>query len=56
MRLVDIVAGPWAITPEMYVEIQGIYARHMRGEKINLADIEAQIGRASCRERVFRAV
>ena len=44
MRLVDIVAGPWAITPEMYVEIQGIYARHMRGEKINLADIEARVG------------
>lgn len=45
MRLIDIVNAPWAITPEMHEEIQGIYARHMRGEKINLASIEAAIGK-----------
>lgn len=45
MRLIDIVNAPWAITPEMHEEIQGIYARHMRGEKINLANIEAAIGK-----------
>lgn len=45
MRLIDIVCGPWAITPEMLLEIQGIYATHIRGEKINIPDIEAKLGR-----------
>lgn len=45
MRLIDIVNAPWAITTEMHQEIQGIYARHMRGEKIDLANIEAAIGK-----------
>ena len=36
MRLIDIVCGPWAITPEMLLEIQGIYATHVRGEKIKI--------------------
>lgn len=45
MRLIDIVNAPWAITTDMLLEIQGIYSRHVRGEKINLANIEAAIGR-----------
>jgi signal peptide peptidase SppA len=45
MRLIDIVNGKWAITPEMHSEVQSIYARHMRGDKINLGDIEAAIGK-----------
>lgn len=44
MRLLDIIAAPWAITPEMFVEVQGIYARHVRGEKINIKDVEARVG------------
>ena len=40
MRLIDIVNAPWAITSEMLDEIQGIYACHMRGEKINLDALE----------------
>jgi signal peptide peptidase SppA len=45
MRLIDIVNAPWAITTDMLSEIQGIYSRHVRGEKINLANIEAAIGK-----------
>jgi len=45
MRLIDIVNGSWAITSDMLLEIQGIYSRHVRGEKINLANVEAAIGR-----------
>ncbi len=45
MRLIDIVNAPWAITPEMHSEVQSIYARHMRGDKINLAEVEAAIGK-----------
>jgi signal peptide peptidase SppA len=44
MRLADIVSAPWAITPEMFNEVQGIYARHCRGEKIDLESIEAKVG------------
>lgn len=44
MKLADIVASPWAIMPTMFGEIQGIYARHMRGEKIDLAGVEARLG------------
>lgn len=45
MNLSDIVNGPWAITLPMYREIQAVYARHMRGEKINVQDIEVRIGK-----------
>ena len=45
MRLIDIVNAPWAITTDMLQEIQGIYSRHVRGEKINLASVEAALGR-----------
>lgn len=43
--LVDIVNGPWAILPDRLIEIQGIYATHLRGEKINIPDVEAKLGR-----------
>jgi signal peptide peptidase SppA len=44
MRLIDIVSAPWAITPDMFAEVQGAYARHMRGEKIDVSTVEARIG------------
>lgn len=45
MKLLDILTSPWAIQPEKLAEIQDIYARHLKGEKIDLAGIEARIGR-----------
>lgn len=44
MRLIDIVTGPWVIQPEKLQEIAAIYATHLRGEKIDLAAVEARIG------------
>jgi capsid assembly protease len=44
MRLVDVVSAPWAITPEMHTEVLGIYARHCRGEKIDVEALEARLG------------
>ncbi|CAJ0862159.1 hypothetical protein R77567_01622 [Ralstonia sp. LMG 32965] len=44
MRLIDIVNAPWAVTPDMYREVQAIYERHCRGEKIDLKGVEARIG------------
>lgn len=46
MKLTDIINGPWAITPDMLNEIRSIYAKHLRGEKINIKDIEARTGEA----------
>lgn len=43
MRIIDIINGPWAITPEMLNEIRSIYAKHLRGEKINLKDLGIEI-------------
>jgi capsid assembly protease len=44
MTLFDLVAGQWAIIPERLDELQAIYATHLRGEKIDVAAIEARIG------------
>lgn len=43
--LIDVVNGPWAILPDRLVEIQSIYAAHLRGDKINIPDVEAKLGR-----------
>jgi signal peptide peptidase SppA len=45
MKILDIVTSPWAIMPEKLIEIQEIYITHLRGEKIDLAAVEAKLGR-----------
>lgn len=45
MTLLDLLNGPWAIVPEKLHELQQIYATHLRGEKIDVAAVEARIGR-----------
>lgn len=45
MKLLDVVTAPWAILPDKLVEIQSIYATHLRGDKIDLAGIEARLGK-----------
>jgi len=46
MRIIDIINGPWAITPDMLQEIQRIYASHLhRAQKIDIAAIEAATGK-----------
>jgi len=45
MKLLDILTAPWAIDPPKLLEIQSIYATHLRGEKIDLAGIEGKLGR-----------
>jgi signal peptide peptidase SppA len=42
MRLIDIVNGPWAILPETHREIQDIYVRHLKGEKIDVKSLDIQ--------------
>lgn len=45
MKLLDVITAPWAIEPAKLLEIQAIYATHLRGEKIDIAAVEARIGR-----------
>lgn len=45
MKILDILTAPWAIEPSKLLEIQSIYLAHMRGEKADLAAIEARIGK-----------
>lgn len=44
MTLVDLLTSPWAILPDSLREIQQIYAVHMKGEKIDIAAVEARVG------------
>ena len=45
MNLLDILNAPWAIQPEKLVEIRDIYLARVRGERLDLAAIEAKLGR-----------
>jgi capsid assembly protease len=51
MNLLDLVTGAWAIQPENLIELQAVYATHMRGEKIDIAAIEARLGRPLASEQ-----
>ena len=45
MKLFDVLTSPWAIVPTKLDEITAIYDRHLRGEKIDIAAIEARVGK-----------
>lgn len=50
MKLLDVLTAPWAIEPAKLQEIQAIYATHLRGEKIDIAAVEAKLGRPLANE------
>lgn len=50
MKLLDVLTAPWAIEPAKLLEIQAIYATHLRGDKIDLAGVEARLGRPLANE------
>ncbi|WP_019654013.1 S49 family peptidase [Variovorax atrisoli] len=45
MTLLELLRSPWAILPDRLHEMQAIYATHLRGEKIDIAAVEARLGR-----------
>jgi signal peptide peptidase SppA len=45
MSLVDLLRAPWAILPDRLDEIQAVYGAHFRGEKVDLAAVEARLGK-----------
>lgn len=51
MKLIDLMTGAWAILPETLVEMQGIYRTHLLGDKIDIAAIEARMGRPLANEQ-----
>lgn len=56
MKLLDVLTAPWAIEPAKLLEIQAIYATHLRGDKIDIAALEAKIGRPLANEPKAYAV
>lgn len=53
MKLLDIVTGPWAIQPAKLLEIQAIYATHLRGDKIDLEAVEKRQVRLGGNKVIF---
>ena len=51
MTLLDLLTGPWAIAPDKLLELQMIYATHMRGDKIDVAALESRLGRPLSNEQ-----
>lgn len=51
MKLIDLIASPWAITRSGLEEILAIYATHLRGEKIDIRAVEARLGRPLANEQ-----
>lgn len=51
MTLLDILTGPWAITPDKLLELQAVYTTHLRGDKIDLEALEARLGRPLASEQ-----
>jgi signal peptide peptidase SppA len=45
MTVLDVLNAPWAILPNRLEEIQAIYAARSRGEELDVAAVEARIGR-----------
>ena len=45
MTVLDVLNAPWAILPNRLEEIQAIYAARSRGEELDIAAVEARIGR-----------
>jgi ClpP class serine protease len=51
MSFLDMMRGPWAILPETLLELQSIYATHLKGEKIDIAAVETRLGRPLAAEQ-----
>ncbi|HEY0064720.1 MAG TPA: S49 family peptidase [Telluria sp.] len=51
MKILDVLSGPWAIEPGKLLELQAIYATHLRGEQIDIAAVEARLGRPLANEQ-----
>lgn len=50
MKLLDVITAPWAIEPAKLLEIQAIYATHLRGDKIDIEAVEKRLGRPLANE------
>jgi signal peptide peptidase SppA len=46
MRLIDVVTAPWAMEPAKFQEMLSIYQTHLKGEKIDVAGLQARMGGA----------
>jgi len=45
MEMIDVLNAPWAISQDKYAQIRDLYIRHAHGERVDLAAVEAEMGR-----------
>ena len=51
MSMLDMMTGPWAILPATLVELQALYAHHVRGDNVDIAALESRMGRPLASEQ-----
>lgn len=51
MKIPDVLGSAWAIEPGKLIEIREVYDAHARGDKIDLAGVEARIGKPLANEQ-----
>jgi signal peptide peptidase SppA len=54
MNIIDVLNSPWALPSEKYAEIRDLYERHAHGDKVDIAALEAQLGRPM--DKQYRAL
>ena len=54
MDILSVLNSPWAILPDKYAEIRDLYDRHAHGDKVDIAAVEAQLGRPM--DKQYRAL
>jgi len=54
MNIIDVLNSPWALPSEKYAEIRALYERHAHGDKVDIAALEAQLGRPM--DKQYRAL
>ena len=45
MQVLDVLCSPWAIQPDKLLELRAIYLAHARGDGVDIAAVEAKLGR-----------
>jgi capsid assembly protease len=51
MNMIELLSSPWAIQPGHLLELQSLYAKHLHGDRIDLAAVEQRLGRPLANEQ-----
>lgn len=51
MNMIELLSSPWAIPADRLLELQSLYAKHLHGDRIDLAAVEQRLGRPLANEQ-----